>query len=118
MYLPIFCNGASQVALMVKKLPTNAGGARDVGSIPGSRRAPGVGNGNPLQYACLGTPMDRGAWRATAHGVAESDTADHTAHSHTFPVVASLLAREPPFSLPRTSEISFSLVQGFLASRI
>ena len=39
-----------------------------MGSIPGLGRSPGEGNGNPLQYSCLGNPMDRGAWRATAHG--------------------------------------------------
>ena len=48
--------------------------AGDPGSIPGLGRAPGGGNGNPLQYLCLGNPMDRGAWRATVHVVAkESD---------------------------------------------
>ena len=46
----------------------------DLGSIPGSGRPPGEGNGNPLQYCCLENPMDRGAWRATAHGVAKSQT--------------------------------------------
>ena len=44
--------------------------AGDLGSIPGSGRSPGEGNGNPLQYSCLENPMDRGAWRATDHGVA------------------------------------------------
>ena len=44
-----------------------------MGLIPGSGRSPGEGNGNPLQYACLGNPMDRGAWWATVHGVAELD---------------------------------------------
>ena len=44
----------------------------DVGLIPGSRRSPGEGNGNPLQYSCLGNLMDRVAWRATVHGVAKS----------------------------------------------
>ena len=49
--------------------------AGDMGSTPGSGRSPGEGNGNPLQYSCLGNPMDRGAWRATVHGAAqESDT--------------------------------------------
>ena len=43
----------------------------DMGSIPGSGRSPGEGNGNPLQYSCLGSPMDSGAWRATLHGVTE-----------------------------------------------
>ena len=57
--------------LEVKKLPANSG---DSGLIPGLGRSPGGGNGNPLQYSCLGNPMDRGAWEATVHGVAESDT--------------------------------------------
>ena len=48
--------------------------ARDMGSIPGSGRSPGGGNGNPLQCSCLENPMDRGAWWATVHGVAELDT--------------------------------------------
>ena len=46
----------------------------DLGSIPGSGRSPGGGNDNPLQYSCLENPMDRGAWRATVHGVAKSRT--------------------------------------------
>ena len=65
---------ASQVALVVKNLPGNAGDTRDVGFIPGSARSPGRGNGNPLQYSCLENPMDRGAWWATVHGVAKSQT--------------------------------------------
>ena len=44
--------------------------------MPGSGRSPGEENGNPFQYSCLGNPMDRGAWRATVHGVAESDVAE------------------------------------------
>ena len=66
---------ASQVALVVKNLPANAGdtcNVRDTGLIPGSGRSPGGGHGNPLQYSCLENPMDRGAWRATVHGVAKS----------------------------------------------
>ena len=66
--------GASQVALAVKNLPDSAGDAREVGLIPGLGRFPGVGNGNPLQYSCLGNSMDRGAWRATVHGVTKSRT--------------------------------------------
>ena len=55
---------------VVKYPPANAGDAGDMGLIPGSGRSPSVGSGNPLQYSCLGNPMDRGAWRATVHGVA------------------------------------------------
>ena len=56
---------------MIKSLPASAGGARDVGSNPGSGICPGEGNGNLLQYPCLGTPMDRGAWRAKVQGFQE-----------------------------------------------
>ena len=58
---------------VVKNLPDSAGDIGDVGSIPGSRISPGGGNGNPLQYSCLENSMDRGAWRATVHGVTKSD---------------------------------------------
>ena len=64
--------GASQVALVVKNLPANAGDIRDAGLIPGPGRSPGEGNGNPLQYSYLENPMDRGAWRAIVHSVAKS----------------------------------------------
>ena len=50
---------------VVKNLPTNAGDTRDTGLIPGLGRPPGGGNGNPLQYSCLGNPMDRGVLQAT-----------------------------------------------------
>ena len=63
---------ASHVELVVKNPPANAGDIRDMGSIPGSGTSPGEGNGNPLQYSCPENPMDRGAWRATVHGVAKS----------------------------------------------
>ena len=53
---------------VVKNPPTNA---EDAGSIPGLGRSPGEGNGNPLQYSCLGNPMDRGPWLASVHGVVE-----------------------------------------------
>ena len=59
---------------VIKNLPTNAGDAGDMGSIPGSGRPPGKANGDPLQHSRLGNPMDRGAWRATVHGVAKSWT--------------------------------------------
>ena len=48
--------------------------AGDPGSIPGSERPPGEGNGNPLQYSCLGNPMERGAWGSVVHRVAKSQT--------------------------------------------
>ena len=61
---------ASQVALVVKNLPANAGDTRDMGSVPMLRRSPGGGNGIPLQYSCLG----REAWQVTVRGVAKSQT--------------------------------------------
>ena len=54
---------------VVKKLPTIAGDARNMGSIPGLGRSPGGENGNPLQYSCLENSMDGVAWQATVHGV-------------------------------------------------
>ena len=65
---------ASQVALVVKNPPANAGDIRDMGSIPGLGRSPGGGHGNPLQYSRLENPMDREAWWATVHGMAKSWT--------------------------------------------
>ena len=59
-------------ASLVKNLPANTGDTRNAGSIPGLGRSPGGGNGNPLQYSCLGNPTDRGAWRAAVHGVSKS----------------------------------------------
>ena len=56
----------------VKNPPSSAGDPRDTASTPGLGRSPGGGNGNPLQNSCLVNPMDRGAWRATVHGVAKS----------------------------------------------
>ena len=53
---------------LVKNLPASA---EDVGSLPGLRRSPGEGNGNPLQNCCLGNPIDRGTWQAIVHGVAK-----------------------------------------------
>ena len=63
---------------MVKNLPANAGDLRDMGSISASGRFPGGGNGNPLQYFCLGNLKDRGPWQATVHNIAESDTTEVT----------------------------------------
>ena len=53
-----------------KNPPANSGNIRDTGSVPGSGRSPGEGNGYPLQSSCLENPMDRGAWQVTVHGVA------------------------------------------------
>ena len=65
---------ASQVGLLVTNPLVNAGDIRDPGSTPGSGRSPREGLCNPLQYSCLENPMDRGAWQATFHGVAKSQT--------------------------------------------
>ena len=65
---------------IVKKLPANAGDARDIALILGSGRSPGVGNGNLLPYSCLENSMDRGDWQATIHGVMKSWTELSTAH--------------------------------------
>ena len=64
-----------------KESTCNAG---DGGSTPGLGRSSGEGNGNPLQYSCLGNPMDRGAWRAAVCGATKSQTRRST-HSHTTP---------------------------------
>ena len=69
----------SQVVLEVKNWPANEGDfIRVLGSILGSGRSPGEENGNPLQYSSLETPVDREAWRASVHGVAELDTTKAT----------------------------------------
>ena len=65
---------ASQVVPVVKNQLHNAGKVRDLGSIPGSRRSPGEGNGNPYHYFCLENSVDSGAWWATVHRVAQSQT--------------------------------------------
>ena len=59
---------------MIKNLPANAEATGYVGSIPGLGRSSGEGNGNPLQYSCLGSSMDGEAWQATVHGVTKSWT--------------------------------------------
>ena len=68
-----------QVAQWVKNPSANAGDFRDMGLIPGSRRSPGAGIGNPLHYSCLENSVDRGAWQATVHRVTEeSDITEMT----------------------------------------
>ena len=64
---------------MVKNPPANVGDSGDTSSIPGSGKSLGGGNDNPLQYSCLGNPMDSGVWWATVHGVTrESDITEAT----------------------------------------
>ena len=74
---------ASQVALVVKNPPANAGDIRDAGSIPGLGRFPGRGPCNPLQCSCLENPMDRGAWRAAVQRVLKSQTRMKQPSTHT-----------------------------------
>ena len=98
-----FCSGisgcgTSQVALVVKNSPANAGNVRDTSSIPGWGRSPGGGHGDSLQCSCLENPTDRGAWRAAVHRVRESrvresnttevtqHTCSHRGWGHTFSV--------------------------------
>ena len=66
------------MALVVKNLLANAEDVRDMGSIPGSRRSPRGGHGNPLQHSYLENPMDRAAWQATVHRIAESGMTEAT----------------------------------------
>ena len=68
----LFIRTKTQMVLMVKNLPVNAGDLRDTGSIPGSGRSPGEQHGYPLQYSCLENLMDRGAWWAIVHGMAKT----------------------------------------------
>ena len=73
---------------MVKNLLANAG---DASSIPGSGRPPGEGNGNLLQYSCLGNPMDKGAWQATVCGVTkESDMTEQLSTVHRYTIGTSV----------------------------
>ena len=71
--LSILKSGFPEVAV-VKSPPVGAGDARHTGSVPGSGRSPGEGNGHPLQYSCLENSMDKGAWWATINGVMKSQT--------------------------------------------
>ena len=69
------------MAQAVKTLPANAGDPRDLGSIPGSRRSPGEGKGNLLQYSCLDNLMDRGTWRAMGYSPRGHKEWDRTKHT-------------------------------------
>ena len=78
---------------VVKNQPASAG---DAGSIPGSGRSPGEGNGNPLQYYCLGNPMDRGAsWVIVHWGCKESDTTERLTFSLSFTCIEDLFEKSP-----------------------
>ena len=90
----------------VKGSACNAG---DLGSISGSGRSPGEGNGNPLQYSCLENPTDRGAWQATVHGVAKSWTrlSDFTSDGiivNLFPLCCLIWLRVKPFGSQKFGE--------------
>ena len=69
---------ASQMVIVAKNPPANAGNIREAGSIRGLGRCPGGGHGSPLHSSCLENPMDRGAWRAPVHWVAELGTTGST----------------------------------------
>ena len=88
---------ASQVVLVVRNPPANAGDIRDVGSIPGLGRSPGGGHGNSLQYSCLENPTDKGAWRATVPKVTKSQTRLKrlSTYMHTCPPVTLVHTRTP-----------------------
>ena len=77
------CPWASQMVVVVKNPPANAGVTRDMNLIPGLGRSPAGGHSNPLQYSCLNNPFDRGVWRATVHGVAKNQTGLKQLSTHT-----------------------------------
>ena len=81
MFMCEFC-WSSQMTLVVKNLPANAGDVRDVSSIPGLGRSPGGGRGNPLQFSCVENPMDWGTWQATVLGVTKNWTWLKWLHEH------------------------------------
>ena len=87
---------ASQVVLVLKNMPANAGDRRDAAFIPGWGRYPGGGNGNLPQYSCLENSMDRGAWRATVHEVAKRRTQLKRLSAHASEVCRSFLLQQCP----------------------
>ena len=97
---------------MVKNPPANAGNARDVGLIHGLERSPGVGNGHLLQCSCLENSMDRGAWQATVHGVAKSQTRATETSIYT-PILCMFLCKD---ALSNTGCIRLAYYIGFRAN--
>ena len=99
-----------------KNLPANAENIRHMGSIPGLGRSPGGGHGNPLQYSCLESPMDRGAWRAIVHRVAESQTRlkwlSMCATPQINPPLSSLLGTQRSFLLWKVHTVQKCQVNG------
>ena len=102
-----------------KESTCSTGDTGDMGSVPGLGRSPGGGNGNPLQYYCLGNSMDKGtsiiAWRATVHGIAKSRTQLSThAHPRAMHISSSSWASPPPFHSSRSlqsTELSSCAIQ-------
>ena len=96
------------MALVVKNLPANAGDLGDAGSVPGLRRCPGEGHGNPFQYSCLKNPMERGAWQAMVHRVEESQTQlkGFSAHTHILQYWVSLLDQYLAYNLFKSLSIT------------
>ena len=92
---------------LLKNPPANAGVARDTGSIPGLGRSPGVENGTPLQYSCLENPMNRGAWWATVHGVAKSQTTTKHTCLHTW----SLQGPQEPLWMQKSEDAQVPCVK-------
>ena len=112
----LLCDLGSSGGSVGQESTCNAG---DPGSIPGWGRSPGEGNGNPLQYSCLETPMDRGAWQATVHGVAKSRTwlRDYTP-THTYIYMLSRFSYVWLFAILRTVAHQAPLSMGILRARM